>query len=154
MISKRNLYGIFTALLVVGFFAVMYVDFLNRRINELETTQNQTQTELNNKNLQIKTLIEQKKTMDETIVNLESNLSASQLNSSQLKSETKALNASIISLKQDVELLDEAIHLIGIGDISFILQSYSETLLELEELEKDYNQLLIKYNNLLAKQEP
>lgn len=153
MINKRNLVIILPTIILVVLLNILYLSSLNQKLDELTNTQSQTQTELDTKNMKVEALTEQIDSMENTINNLEIALTESQLNCSQLKDDTRNLNSTISVLEINVELLEEAIDIIGTGELGTILKKYGEVVKELDELQHEYNQLLLDYNKLLAQQE-
>ena len=65
----------------------------------------------------------------------------------------RELEVNVTEQLATIRLLDDAIHIIGIGDIETVLRQYAETNIQLEDLQEEYDRLLVDYNQLLAQQE-
>ena len=160
MDTKTFLYGIFVGFLVVGLIGVINIKSLNGHIDELEANLTELDSQLVVRDAQVEALTEQTLTLEVTsqalsasIDELEDALTASQMNNTSLKMLTRELEANITEQLATIRLLDDAIHNIGIGDIETGLMQYAETKTQLEDLQEDYDRLLIDYNQLLAQQE-
>ena len=160
MDTKIFLYGVFVGVLVVGLIGVINFNSLNGRIDELEANLTELNSQLVVSETQVEALIEQTLTLELTsqalsasIDGLEDSLTASQMNSTSLKMLTRELEVNITEQLATIRLLDDAIHIIGIGDIENVLRQYAETKIQLEDLREEYNRLLVDYNQLLAQQE-
>lgn len=62
------------------------------------------------------------------------------------------MKETIIDLERIIETLNDAVTIIGRGEIENLLKAYGEVSLELKELQDDYNYLQTPYNSLLAQQ--
>ena len=160
MDTKTFLYGVFVGFLVVGLIGVININSLNGRIDELEANLTELNTQLVVRDAQVEALTDQILTFELTsqalqasIDELEDSLTASQMNSTSLKMLTRELEINITEQLATIRLLDDAIHIIGIGDIETLLMQYAETKIQLEDLQEEYDQLLVDYNQLLAQQE-
>ncbi len=157
MDTKIFLYGVFVGVLVVGLIGVINTNTLKERIDELETNLTELNSQLELKKTQIKSLTEQTQTLElisqtlsASIDGLKDSLTASQMNSTMLKTRLKELEANVTKQMSTIRLLDEAIHIIGTGEIKNILRQYTETTFQLESLQEEYDRLLADYNRLLA----
>ena len=160
MDTKTFLYGLFVGVLVVGLIGVINIKSLNGHIDELEANLTELDSQLVVRDAQVEALTEQTLTLEVTsqalsasIDELEDALTASQMNNTSLKMLTRELEANITEQLATIRLLDDAIHIIGTGDIETVLRQYTETKIQLEDLQEEYNRLLIDYNQLLAQQE-
>lgn len=160
MDTKTFLYGVFFGVLVVGSIGVINFNSLNGRIDELEVNLSELNGQLVVRDGQVEALTDQILTFELTsqalsasIDELEDALSVSQMNNTSLKMLTRELGVNITEQLATIRLLDDAIHIIGTGDIETVLGQYAETKIQLEDLQKEYNQLLANYNQLLAQQE-
>ena len=160
MDTKIFLYGVFVGVLVVGLVGVINFNSLNGRIDELEANLTELNSQLEVKDGQVEALTDQTHTLELTsqalsasIDELKDSLTASQMNSTSLKLLTRELEVNITEQLATIRLLDDAIHIIGIGDIETVLRQYAETNIQLEDLQEEYDRLLVDYNQLLAQQE-
>jgi chromosome segregation ATPase len=92
-------------------------------------------------------------TLSASIDGLKDSLTASQMNSTMLKTRLKELEANVTKQMSTIRLLDEAIQIIGTGEIKNILRQYTETTFQLESLQEEYDRLLADYNQLFAQLE-
>ena len=160
MDTKTFLYGVFVGFLVVGLIGVINIKSLNGRIDELEANLTELNTQLVVRDAQVEALTDQILTFELTsqalqasIDELEDSLTASQMNSTSLKMLTRELEVNITEQVATIRLLDDAIHIKGIGDIETVLMQYAETNIQLENLQEEYDRLLVDYNQLQAQQE-
>ena len=160
MNTKTFLYGVFVGVLVVGLIGVINFNSFNGRIDELEANLTELDSQLELSDAQVEALIEQNLTVELTsqalsasIDGLEDSLTSSQMNSTSLKMLTRELEVNITEQLATIRLLDDAIHIIGTGDIETLLRQYAETKIQLEDLQEEYNRLLAVYNQLLSQQE-
>lgn len=160
MDTKIFLYGVFVGVLVVGLIGVININSLNGRIDELEANLTELNSQLEVKDGQVEALTDQTHTLELTsqalsasIDELKDSLTASQMNSTSLKMLTRELEVNITEQLATIRLLDDAIHIIGTGDIETVLRQYTETKIQLEDLQEEYNRLLAVYNQLLSQQE-
>ena len=151
MNTKTFLYGVFVGVLVVGLIGVINFNSLNGRIDELEANL----TELNSQLVvsETHTLELTSQALSASIDALKDSLTASQMNSTSLKMLTRELEVNITEQLATIRLLDDAIHIIGTGDIETLLRQYAETNIQFDDLLEEYDRLLIDYNKLLAQQE-
>ena len=160
MDTKTFLYGVFVGVLVVGLIGVININSLNGRIDELEANLTELNTQLGVRDAQVEALTDQTHTLELTsqvlsasIDELKDSLTASQMNSTSLKMLTRELEVNITEQLATIRLLDDAIHIIGTGDIETVLGQYAETNIQLEDLQEEYDRLLVDYNQLQAQQE-
>ena len=160
MDTKIFLYGVFVGVLVVGLIGVININSLNGRIDELEANLTELNSQLEVRDGQVEALTDQTHTLELTsqalsasIDELKDSLTASQMNSTSLKMLTRELEVNITEQLATISLLDDAIHIIGTGDIETVLRQYTETKIQLEDLQEEYNRLLAVYNQLLSQQE-
>jgi len=160
MDTKIFLYGVFVGVLVVGLIGVINFNSLNGRIDELEANLTERDSQLVVSETQVEALTDQILTLELTsqalsvsIDELKDSLTASQMNSTSLKMLTRELEVNITEQRATIRLLDDAIHIIGTGDIENVLSQYAETKIQLEDLQEEYDRLLVDYNQLLAQQE-
>ena len=160
MDTKIFLYGVFVGVLVVGFIGVINTNTLKERIDELEMNLTELNSQLGLKNIQMGSLTEQTQTLDlisqilsASIDGLKDSLTASQMNSTILKTRLKELEANVTKQMSTIRLLDEAIQIIGTGEIENILRQYAETSFQLESLQEEYDRLLTDYIQLFAQLE-
>ena len=160
MDTKIFLYGVFVGVLVVGLIGVININSLNGRIDELEANLIERDSQLVVSETQVEALTDQILTFELTsqalsasIDELKDSLTASQMNSTSLKLLTRELEVNITEQLATIRLLDDAIHIIGTGDIETVLRQYTETKIQLEDLQEEYNRLLAVYNQLLSQQE-
>ena len=160
MDTKIFLYGVFVGVLVVGLIGVININSLNGRIDELEANLTELNSQLEVKDGQVEALTDQTHTLELTsqalsasIDELKDSLTASQMNSTSLKMLTREMEVNITEQLATIRLLDDAIHIIGTGDIETVLRQYTETKIQLEDLQEEYNRLLAVYNQLLSQQE-
>ncbi len=160
MDTKTFLYGVFVGALLVGLVGVFNINALNGRIDELEANLTELNSQLGLRDAQVEALTDQILTFELTsqalsasIDGLEDSLTASQMNSTSLKMLTRELEVNITEQLATIRLLDDAIHIIGTGDIETVLRQYAETKIQLEDLQEEYDRLLVDYNQLLAQQE-
>ena len=160
MNTKTFLYGVFVGVLVVGLIGVINFNSLNGRIDELEANLTELNGQLVVRDAQVEALTDQILTFELTsqalsasIDGLEDSLTASQMNNTSLKMLTRELEVNITEQLATIRLLDDAIHIIGTGDIETVLRQYAETKIQLEDLQEEYDRLLVDYNLLLAQQE-
>ena len=144
----------------MGLIGVINLNSLNGRIDELEVNLTEINGQLGLSDAQVEALTDQTLTLELTsqalqasIDGLEDSLTASQMNSTSLKMLTRELEVNITEQLTTIRLLDDAIHIIGIGDIETVLMQYVETKIQLEDLQEEYERLLVDYNQLLAQQE-
>ena len=160
MDTKIFLYGVFVGVLVVGLIGVININSLNGRIDELEANLTELNSQLRIRDAQVEALTDQTQTLElisqtlaASIDELKDSLTASQMNSTSLKMLLRELEANVTEQLATIRLLDEAIHIIGIGEIENVLRQYVETSIQLEDLQEEYDRLLADYNRLLAQQE-
>ena len=160
MDTKIFLYGVFVGVLVVGLIGVININSLNGRIDELEGNLTELNSQLGLRDAQVEALTDQTQTLElisqtlaASIDELKDSLTASQMNSTSLKMLLRELEANVTEQLATIRLLDEAIHIIGIGEIENVLRQYVETSIQLEDLQEEYDRLLADYNRLLAQQE-
>jgi len=160
MDTKIFLYGVFVGVLVVGLIGVININSLNGRIDELEANLTELNSQLRIRDAQVEALTDQTQTLElisqtlaASIDELKDSLTASQMNSTSLKRLLRELEANVTEQLATIRLLDEAIHIIGIGEIENVLRQYVETSIQLEDLQEEYDRLLADYNRLLAQQE-
>ncbi len=160
MDTKIFLYGVFVGVLVVGLIGVININSLNGRIDELEANLTELNSQLEVRDGQVEALTDQTHTLELTsqalsasIDGLRDSLTASQMNNTSLKMLTRELEVNITEQLATIRLLDDAIHIIGTGDIENVLRQYAETNIQLEDLQEEYDRLLVDYNQLLAQQE-
>ena len=160
MDTKTFLYGVFVGVLVVGLIGVININSLNGRIDELEANLTELNSQLGLRDAQVETLSDQtltleliSQTLSESIDGLKDSLTACQMNSTSLKMLVRELEANATEQLATIRLLDDAIHIIGTGDIENVLRQYTETKTQLEDLQEEYDRLLADYNQLLAQQE-
>ncbi len=160
MDTKIFLYGVFVGVLVVGLIGVININSLNGRIDELEANLTELNSQLGLRDAQVEALTDQAQTLElisqtlsASIDGLKDSLTASQMNSTSLKTRLRELEVNVTEQLATIRLLDEAIHIIGTGDIENVLRQYAETSIQLEDLQEEYDRLLADYNRLLAQQE-
>ena len=160
MDTKIFLYGVFVGVLVVGLIGVINFNSLNGRKDELEANLTELNSQLVLRDAQVEVLTDQiqtleliSQTLSASIDGLKDSLTASQMNSTSLKMLLRELEANVTEQLVTIRLLDEAIHIIGIGEIENVLRQYAETSIQLEDLQEEYDRLLADYNRLLAQQE-
>lgn len=160
MDTKIFLYGVFVGVLVVGLIGVINLNSLNGRIDELEANLTELNSQLVLRDAQVEVLTDQiqtleliSQTLSASIDGLKDSLTASQMNSTSLKMLLRELEANVTEQLVTIRLLDEAIHIIGIGEIENVLRQYAETSIQLEDLQEEYDRLLADYNRLLAQEE-
>ena len=160
MDTKIFLYGVFVGVLVVGLIGVVNINSLNGRIDELEVNLTELDGQLVVRDAQVEALTDQtltleliSQTLSESIEGLKDSLTACQMNSTSLKMLVRELEANATEQLATIRLLDDAIHIIGTGDIENVLRQYTETKTQLEDLQEEYDRLLADYNQLLAQQE-
>lgn len=160
MDTKIFLYGVFVGVLVVGLIGVINTNTLKERIDELETNLTELNSQFELKNTQMKSLTEQTQTLElisqtllASIDGLKDSLTASQMNSTMLKTRLRELEANVTKQMSTIRLLDEAIQIIGTGEIKNILRQYTETSFQLESLQEEYDRLLADYIQLFAQLE-
>jgi chromosome segregation ATPase len=143
MDTKIFLYGVFVGVLVVGLIGVINTNTLIERIDELETNLTELNSQLGLKNTQMESLTEQTQTLElisqtlsASIDGLKDSLTASQMNSTMLKTRLKELEANVTIQMSTIRLLDEAIQIIGTGEIENLLRQYAETTFQLESLQE------------------
>ena len=160
MDTKIFLYGMFVGVLVVGLIGIININSLNGRIDELEANLTELNSQLEVRDGQVEALTDQTLTLELTsqallasIDELKDSLTASQMNNTSLKMQTRELEVNITEQLATIRLLDDAIHIIGTGDIETLLRQYAETKIQLEDLQEEYDRLLIDYNQLQTQQE-
>ena len=160
MDTKIFLYGVFVGVLVVGLIGVININSLNGSIDELEANLTELNGQLGLRDAQVEALTDQTQTLElisqtlsASVDGLKDSLTASQINSTSLKMLLRELEANVTEQLATIRLLDEAIHIIGTGEIENVLRQYAETSIQLEDLQEEYDRLLADYNRLLAQQE-
>ena len=160
MDTKIFLYGVFAGVLVVGLIGVININSLNGRIDELKGNLTELDSQLGLRDAQVEALTDQTKTLElisqtlsASVDGLKDSLTACQMNSTSLKMLVKELEANVTEQLATIRLLDDAIHIIGTGDIENVLRQYAETNIQLEDLQEEYDRLLADFNQLLAQQE-
>ena len=160
MDTKIFLYGVFVGVLVVGLIGIININSLNGRIDELEANLTELNSQLEVRDGQVEALTDQTLTLELTsqalsasIDELKDSLTASQMNNTSLKMQTRELEVNITEQLATIRLLDDAIHIIDTGDIETLLRQYAETKIQLEDLQEEYDRLLIDYNQLQTQQE-
>ncbi len=149
MEKKHIISGLIVVILLTGIIVLTQINFLRNKVNTLEYNVSELETMVTIRDDVIESISEQINIMEITITNLEEELIQSQNNNTQLISEIRTLNATMIELQSGIQLLDGAIEIIGRGEIETILQLYGETKAQLEDLQEEYTKLLSDYNKLL-----
>jgi chromosome segregation ATPase len=159
MENKKILYSVFVGVLFIGLISIIQINSLNKEIDRLENNatyyksqQTIKESIIINLNDQIDTIQTTYSVLNETIEQIRDSLETSQHNSSSLKMETRILSEQITELEDQIKILDDAVVLIGRGEIENVLKSYVEVSRELEMLQKDYENLLKIYETLLSQQ--
>jgi len=160
MDTKIFLYGVFVGVLLVGLVGVFNINSLNGRIDELEANLTELNSQLGLRDVQVEALTDQAQTLElisqtlsASIDGLKDSLTASQMNSTMLKTRLRELEVNVTEQLATIRLLDEAIQIIGTGEIENILRQYAETSIQLEDLQEEYDRLLADYIQLFAKLE-
>lgn len=157
MENKRILYGVLAGVLLAGLLGLYQINDLTGRITQLEENITNYQNMIAIKTVEVKALDDQIETLQSTlssvsatIVNLQDALESSQSNSSDLKAQTRELISTITRLEDQITLLDDAVKLIGREETEHLLCAYTEVSMELEDLQREYDELIQDYNSLLA----
>jgi len=160
MNTKTFLYSVFIGVLVVGLIGIININSLNRRIDELEANLTELDSQLGLRDAQAEALTDlaltlelSSQTLSASIDELKDALNSSQMNSTSLKMLLRDSEANSTEQLATIRLLDEAIHVIGISEIENVLTQWAKTSRQLKDLQKEYDQLLADYNQLLTQQE-
>jgi chromosome segregation ATPase len=153
MQNNKLTYGLTFVIIIILVISITQIDFLNNKIDSLENTTSQFENLVEEKDKKVDTLTEEIKTLHNNILQIQIELNNTKDNNIFLNDQLKETNETVNNLRKDLIILEEAIEIIGRGEIETVLIKYSETRVQLEELQREYNKLLDKYNNLLEQVE-
>lgn len=147
--EKRQI--VYVASLIVIFIVIITafeINYLVNRVNNLEEEKANLESVIELKKDQVDYLTLQQENMELLIADLETELTASNQKNMDYLDKIDILNATIIILKGDTDILDQLVDSIGSNEISTVLRAYGEKELELQQLKRDYEELLYQYNIL------
>ena len=147
--NRRTLFGLIIGIIIILSIGVAQINFLQNRVSELESTSSEMEQIIEARDGTIQEMSNQITDMEDTIEELDSSLVLSQENNTKMHTQLKIVNATLLELEDEINLLDEAIYLIGQGDIETLLLEYGETLAKYNDLKDEYDILLRDYNRLL-----
>jgi septal ring factor EnvC (AmiA/AmiB activator) len=150
MEKRRIIYGASVIAIIVVIIAAVQINYLINRINTLEEEVSDLESGLSQNNDLVESQTEQLENMEVTISSLETELAESNQKNTEYLEKIDLLNTTIIILGGDASILDQLVGSIGPNEISTVLRAYGEKTLELQQLQKDYEELLLQYNNLLS----
>jgi chromosome segregation ATPase len=153
MENKKIIYGLSTGILIILIISITQINFLNNTVKSLEDNLTEIKNDNEEKNTLIKDLQKQIEELTHEASEIEAELNNSKNNNTLLMENIIEMNNTINDLQSDLQLMDDAVNIIGRGEIATILQNYGETEARLEELEGQYYQLLRNYNVLLEQLE-
>ena len=149
MEKKYIIYSSAVILIIVVIVAAVQINYLNIKANNLEEKVVQLESEISQKTELIESLTQKIEDNEIIISELETSLSDSELKNDEYLERIYLLNTTLMILGGDVNILDQLVGSIGPEEISVVLRAYGEKTLELDNLRRDYEELLIEYNYLL-----
>ena len=156
MEDRRTIYIVIVWLLLSGILGFNHINNLTNRIDELEKNiigyEEKSAIDANQIQAledQIDSLQTSVSTLINTVNSLNNSLESSQNNCTMLKEDNRVLERDVIDLTDQLDAIDEAMSMVGREEIKTLLMAYSETLEELADLQRQYDELMDEYNKLI-----
>ncbi len=149
MENRQIIIGLTFGLILIFAVSIWQINFLTNEIEHLRKHTSELESQIEERDDLIGSLETHIDKLDENLSIIQHELYLSNENNTILKSQLNDMNVTIIGLQNDVTVLEEAIYVIGRGEIETVLRKYSDTLIQLNQLQDQYDELLYEYNKLI-----
>jgi chromosome segregation ATPase len=149
-IDKRSLIiGVCLGMIFLGVVGLVNAISYRDRLDELEGVVRQRESTIQEQE-SLNALLEKEVTsLDSARQELEKDLLSLEENCSQLKTRLTMLETNNSALANEIQLLERAVHIIGQEEIEGLLRAYTEVSLQHAALQREYDELLSRYNKLV-----
>ena len=150
-IDKRSfIIGACVGMILIGAVGLVNANLNKNRIDELENSLIQRESEISELEYLNDQLEEELQNKDFNLDILEDELLYCKENCTQLAAKVIDLEMNNSELTSEIQLLKRAVMMVGQEAIEELLWAYTEVSLQYQDLQREHDELLSKYNALLA----